>query len=636
MHPIQATVVALLLVSVCGASCPELPPAERGPISREPELLQTESMLYQARELARRFAQASAKNPPPCAAPQPAAMLETAANWISIDLKKIDSSRQTPLASLAKEEIVSAFAEIGFQAVELKGLKETQGATQTLAINPRWGADEDYAQFADLALGSGLQLMGTILGPGTGRGADFALALKNFGEYPGLYCLIEIDPKDWSALPRVQPNSFSANIPWLTLQSLHRMGYVPTNFVTFVKSSSWNVTEPIAGVDGKTRRWIYLRDADGNPQLDWLRPSYASLRVAAGDGLQNYYRFGQKLMSLPQGLPSSANEDVSLMLRKIGAFSAGHVRGGLAALNEPSADLLYDHITPRAAAHALIAQDAEALRLMYRLLLEHKIPLMRLVHTLHPFQELTCDWAEFLAEPKKRYQYAEQEMTGEALRRRLIQEDVLHMTGQPTGGDLRLSTWPALCSGDVAYESIDKQRDTVLALHLLLARFFAWQPGAFCVSAEDLVGAMTLEGPIDLAGFTNRSLYPSVPAQIKTASSFSGQLKRILKARRDLKLERAQLLDVPQSQERGVLILRYQLPNGLLALSAVNFGSAFVRQRLEHLGYTGTSAINMETGLTENKTFDSSLFELKLDPFSAKLVLFQPTYTSRDPNSRKH
>lgn len=585
------------------------------------------AMLFQAEEAARRFAPAISRAAPPSNKPQTDPLLQLASNWFSIDLTTIKTEGRSVLATLANEQLWDALAQMGIQAVELKNLKLESGTLVSLNFNPKWGTDEEYAALAEAAMRRKIHLIGALIGASTTKGADFALALKNYRDYPGLYSLIEIEAKDWPLLPNVAPKAFSANVPWLTLQTLHKMGYVPKEFITYVKTSDWNATEPITGLDGKARRWIYLRDGKGDPKLDWLRPSYASERLAVGNGLLNLYRLGQRIMGLESSLPNSARKELSLAVRKMGAFSTAHLKGGISSFAEKSADLNYDHLTPIAAFHALVAEDAEALRLLYRLMLDQGIQPKTLIHPLHPFRDSSCDWAEFLASPRKKYQYFEQEMTGEALRNRLLQEDVYQMTGQSTGKQLPLSTWAAACDGAFAFEELNKRRSIVMELHLLIAKFFAWQPGAFSLSAEDLLGTTSPEEPIDLIGPNSKSLYSSLTTQSQTSSSFASNIRAILLPRREFSLERAELIDVPCSPHKGLLILRYRLPeSGFTALLAVNFGRQKVAQTFESLEYAKTTAINLFERRAENKLFDSSLFQLKLDPLSAKLILFQPTY----------
>ncbi len=50
---------------------------------------------------------------------------------------------------------------------------------------------------------NGAVVIGDIIPGHSGKGADFRLAERGYGDYPGLYHMVEIQPKDWSVLPPV-------------------------------------------------------------------------------------------------------------------------------------------------------------------------------------------------------------------------------------------------------------------------------------------------------------------------------------------------------------------------------------------------------------------------------------------------
>lgn len=587
--------------------------------------LEIESMLFQANEISQLHAPLIAKAPPPSVCPQTDSLLLLAPNWFSIDLKILKTDGRSVLSYLNQENLWQAFAEMGIQAVELKGLKTADKPLVRLQIDPKFGTEEEYRQLAALAMKKGVRLIGSLIGGSTGQGADFALALKNFGAYPTLYSLVEILPQDWELLPCVKPKAFSVNIPWLTLQTLHKKGYVPTDFAPYIKESHWNATEPIRCMDNKIRRWIYLRDEKGFPRLNWLNPSFASIRVAAADALYCMFRLGQPILQMDAEWPEATNETMSLTVRKLGGFSAAFCQGGVQSFANSHSDVLYDHLTPMAALHALITEDAQVLRLLYRLLLEEKIPLKRLVHSLEPFGRFSCDWAEFLQNADKKYQYCAEEVSGESLRKRLLSEDRFRLEGKLS--DKPLSGWTEACASMLNIQDLEKKRKLIVSLHLLLAKLFALQPGPFSLSAQDLLGSSPSQKNIDLFGPNNESLYSSLPNQLRNPHSFASQLQTILRVRSEFGIERASLIDVPTPEHKGILILRYRLPDSKsVALLAVNFGKEEFIETIESCEYVQTNARNLLSGFTEKKLFDSSFFELKLDPLSAKLILFQSKY----------
>ncbi|HEX2583040.1 MAG TPA: hypothetical protein VHL30_02880 [Chlamydiales bacterium] len=578
---------------------------------------ETESMLFQAEELARHYAPIVSKQPPPSHSPQTDQLLRRSSNWLTIDLAELQTDGSSPLASLGNELLWEWLANIGFDGIELKGLKGSADAPVSFQIDPKRGTEIEYRELAVRAMNKGMHFIGSVVGGATGNGIDFALALKNIGSYPGLYSLIEIPEEDWELLPEVKRNSIAANIPWLTLQKLTDKGYVPQCSDPYVKKSDWNATKPIRCVDQTLRRWIYLSDAKGFPRLNWLNPTFASERLAAGDILQSIYRLGEPILQLDANLPESAQETLSLMIRKLKGYSAAFCKGGVSSFSNKMADLLYDHLTPIAALHALIAEDAEMLRLTAQMLLDENVQPKRLIHSLEPFGRAPCDWAELLASPRKKYRYLEEEWTGEALRLRLLCEDKERLQGLSTS-----FSWTKACSSCVLEtQNIHRKRDQIQELHLLLIQFFAWQPGAFCLSAGDLVGAL---GPFNLVKSTD-TLYASIPTQLQNPKSFVAHLQRILRVRRDISLERAELIDVPPVENKGLLIFRYRLAEtGYPALLVVNFSKMKASEVLESPAYARTSAIDLYSGRSIEKTHDSSFFIANVEPYTAKLILFQP------------
>jgi hypothetical protein len=592
--------------------------------------LETESMLFQADKLAKMYAPLVAKAPPPPLTPQTDALLSLASNWLSIDLTTVKTDGRSVLSYLSQSILWDALAEIGIEAVELKGLKSPIDAPTSFQIDEQFGTEQEYALLANTALKKGVRLVGKALGVVTGQGADFALALKNMGAYPELYALIEIDPQDWNLLPEVKKNSLSSNIPWLTIQNLHKKGYVPTDYAPYLKQSGWNATAPIVGSDQKQRRWIYLRDTEGSPHLDWLNPSFGALRLVAADSLYSMLRLGQPILEL-EGLPPHTEETMSLTIRKLGGFSVAIPQGGVESLHSCT-DASYDLLTPMASLHALIAQDASALKLMYDLMLENGVPAKRLVHALEPFGRNPNDWTELIHSPHTKHKYHEEEVTAEELRNQLLRDDLLRTKSQKSS-NLSWKSVPHVYPEIVPCRPENKSekkregvKEGMLALHVNLAKFFAWQPGIFSLSPQDLLGAAPEQQMLDLLGPNNDCLYSCAPSQLANPYSFASQLKKILRIRKDLNLAKATFLQTIATEHKEVLILRYQLLNQTEAILAVNFSQKPLEEMLESFVYAHTSVIDPLTGLTENKGFDSSFFTLKIDPFSTKLLIFQPKH----------
>jgi hypothetical protein len=582
-------------------------------------------MLFQTERIGKLYGPIAAKAAPPQEAPQTDALLSYASNWFSIDLKTIQTDGSSVLAYLGQPCLWDCLAEMGIDGVELQGLK-SKGPQINFQIDSEFGTEAEYTTLVSSATKKGICLIGKTIGNVTGKGADFALALQNVGTYPELYSMVEIPQEDWALLPMVNASSLSANVPWLTVQKLHKKGYIPSHFAPYVKQSAWNVTKPIQ-CEGKMRRWIYLRDEQGNPYLDWLSPTFGALKIAAADCLNGMFHFGWPILALGE-LPPNTEQTLSLTIRKLGRFSVGLARGGVGSL-DGCTDATYDHLLPMASLHALLSEDAEALRLLYNLLLSQKISPQRLVHALEPFGRLPNDWAEFLESPDKKHLYHQEELTASELQSRLLREDTFRIKGLKEG----TYSWNLVADSPPAIDicDLEKKRTVVISTHSMLAKFFAWQPGVFSLSLQDLLGAAPKHTKIDPLSPNADCLYSCAPSQLQNPCSFASQLKSILRVRKELRLEKADLVEVVESEQKSVLILRYLLPQNQAgirrtALLLVNFGGKECEVSLESYAYAHATAIDPMTHRTENKVFDSSFFELKINPLTARLVVFQPKY----------
>lgn len=574
--------------------------------------IQSDSLLSQADCIAKKYNVEVAKLSPPSATPQNC--LDTASVWFTIDLKELP---QPAFESLQDEMLWDHLREIGVQGVHLKGLKQQT----SIRLNPNWG--NDWESVALALQRKGMVLIGDSMGNSTGMSTDFGLALKNVGQYPGLYHLIEIEKQDWKLLPKVEPKAgqgrLAANVPWLKLEELKKKGYVPEEFAPYVKTSKWNATMPIRCADTKVRRWIYLTENELDPVIDWLNPSFAGPRIATADILDSTYRLGEKIIQIDDSIESNAKETLALWIRKLGNCSVQKAKS-IEELKNASTDMLIDTLTPPALLHALICEDTEALKLMYRLFLEEGIEGSRLVHTLQPFDQYSCDWSELLSNPKKRFTYYEENLTGEVLRARLLKEDLLSLGGK------KASTWADYCSTALTLKDLEKKREDATDLHLLLAFFYAMQPGAFSFSVSDLLGTVSPQ-TIQLMQANENTLYASLPGQFCNGKSFAMQLKKILTIRRENSVEKAELLAVPQTGQPGLILLIHRMKEtGMLQLLAVNFGRTPAEQSLEIPTIRNTTAIDLMTGLAEKKPLNSTSIRVELPPLTGKIILFQTKY----------
>ena len=150
----------------------------------------------------------------------------------------------------------------------------------------------------------------------TGKGADFRLAEMKVGDFPGIYHMVEIDPKDWHMLPRVRKGRDSINLDAEAEDQLAKSGYIVGRMqrVIFwepgVKDTNWSVTAPVVGPDGVERRWVYLHYfKEGQPSINWLDPSFAGMRMVIGDALHSLGDLGiRRAAAGRQRLPRGGEE----------------------------------------------------------------------------------------------------------------------------------------------------------------------------------------------------------------------------------------------------------------------------------------------------------------------------------------
>lgn len=569
---------------------------------------QGESLLSQANAISQKYSLEVAKATPPTLAPQPLQALKSASIWFTIDLAKIAAPA---FETLNSKKLWDILREMGVQGVHLLGLKQGGLFRTGISIDLKWG--EGWEEIFSFLEKKEMILVGDSFGNATGLSLDFAMSLKNIDGYRGLYHLVEIEKRDWPSLP-CAPKGF-ANVPWLTLQKLHKKGYVPEQFAPYVKESNWNATAEIQCADGKVRRWIYLKENKEDPVINWLGASFAGCRIAASDILDSMNNLGQKIIQIDGQIEEGAKETLTLWTRKLGGFSVLKTDGGLAEWRKSETDLIVDNLTRPALLHALIAEDAEVLKLMYRLFLETNIQTERLVHTLQPYSHFNCDYAIFSENSREKFQYYEEILTGDALKNRLLRQDAATIEGPDP------VTWPSLCQKRVG----DSERNLMQA-HLLLALFYAMQPGVFSFSVSDLLG-LTVDETVNPMVPNEHSLYGSLPSQMKNSCSFAHKLKQILMTRISSNIESAELIEVPDTNQKGLLILLYRLKGSLMTqMLAVNFSSKSARQTIELPALSQTSAINLMTGLCEKKALNASIFQLEVPPLAGKVILFQPQY----------
>ncbi len=540
----------LALLAVTCASAAELPQGCRGAQTDAAYIrwLEQHSMLRQAEALARRYAGNSIQWQRPYGIPQPRAASSRASVWFTAYPAATIAAApgKSVLATLGDERLWAAFQAIGIQGMHtgpmkrsgaIAGLRYTPSIDGnfdriSFEIDPDFGTEEQYRNLVQAAHNHGAIVIGDVIPGHTGKGADFRLAERACGDYPGLYHMVRIDPSDWGLLPPVPAGRDSVNLSPAVVDVLQKKGYIVGMlssrifYQPGVKDSDWSVTDVVRGADGVERRWVYLHYfKEGQPTLNWLDPTFAAQRLIVGDAAHELGVLGDGMIRLdangllgierdPQTgrvwseghpLSNTSNQLLGDMVRKLGGFTFQELALAFDSIRDMSrggADLSYDFVTRPAYEHALLTGDTEFLRLVFQLMRRYGIDPAGLVHALQNHDELTMGLPQFAgAHENDRYTFRGSAVTGKQLRE-IVQADMYsRLVGADSPYNLRFGDGVASTTATIITAALGLRElsgltsldiEKIKRIHLLLAFYNAFQPGVFALSGWDLVGALTL------------------------------------------------------------------------------------------------------------------------------------------------
>lgn len=512
------------------------------------EWLVRQSMLKDADVLSRQLSGSPSMWRNPYARPDARRAVSTSDVWFTAyPISLITRAGESFLTALADPELWTAFERIGINGVHtgpvkraggIRGWQETPSVDGHFdrigtQIDPAFGDEETFRRMTDVAEEHGGIVIDDIVPGHTGKGADFRLAEMAFKDYPGIYHMVEIPPDEWHLLPEVPEGRDSVNLDVATEASLADHGYIIGElqrvifFAPGVKETNWSVTAPVIGVDGVTRRWVYLHYfKEGQPSVNWLDPTFSGMRLVIGDALHSLGDLGTSALRLDangflgveksaEGMPAwseghplshAANHIIAGMVRKVGGFTFQELNLTVEDIRDTGAvgaDLSYDFINRPAYHHALATGDTEFLRLTLRTSLQLGVEPVSLVHGMQNHDELTYElvhWATL--HQNDVYTFRGEEITGGELAQRIRQDLVEAITEPAADYNLVFTTNGIACTsasliaatrGHATLDSIgDGDIPAIRDAHLLLAAFNAWQPGVFALSGWDLLGALTL------------------------------------------------------------------------------------------------------------------------------------------------
>ena len=556
----------VVLVGAMGSACQPTPPARPTAASSaapaatapsaaapdatsEPDILWLveHSMLHQADLAARRYSGQGALWQHPYAVPQPRAASALASVWFTAyPPSQVTGPGESVLESLGDPELWRVFRDIGISGMHTGPMKRAGGLrgreyTPTVdgnfdrissEIDPAFGTEAQYQSMVRRAGDNGAVIIGDVIPGHSGKGADFRLAERRYGEYPGLYHMVEIRPADWGLLPAVPAGKDSINLGPAAVDALKAAGYIVGRlprtifYEPGVKETDWSATDAVVGADGTRRRWVYLHYfKEGQPTFNWLDPTFAAPRLVAGDAIHSLGTLGERMLRLDangflgieagpdnarawsEGHPLSvtANQLIAGLVRKLGGYTFQELNltlEDLKSMSQGGADLSYDFVTRPAYHHALVTGDASFLRLALDLQWAYQVDPAALVHALQNHDELTLELVHFWTRHKDTtFTFRGKQVMGGALRETIRAEMHDRLQGLAAPYNLRAANGISCTTATVAAAALgihdlrhltDAQRRDIQRAHLLLAMFNAMQPGVFALSGWDLVGALTV------------------------------------------------------------------------------------------------------------------------------------------------
>jgi trehalose synthase len=437
---------------------------------------------------------------------------------------------------------------------------------------------------------------------------------------------------------------------------------------------------------------------DGQPTINWLDPSFAGMRLVIGDALHALADIGSGALRLDangflgveksaEGLPAwseghplseAANQLIASMVRKMGAFSFQELNltiDDIRTMSESGADLSYDFVNRPAYHHALVMGDTSFLRLTLQLSRDVGVAAVSLVHGLQNHDELTHELVHFATvHSDDEFIYHGKPIRGEDLALRVRGELVEHLTGEAAPYNRTFTTNGIACtttsmiSAALGYRDLadigEAETERIKEAHLLLAMFNALQPGVFALSGWDLAGMLTIDpaavadlirdgdtrwinrGAHDLIGLdeappaqwgrlpAGRSLYGTLPEQLRDERSFASRLGRIIEIRRRHEIHLADQLDVPEVSHPAMLVLIHRLPSGMLHVLALNFSREDIWGTVQSRCLKPYSRVTDMFGGWEGETQVDALnsFHLALAPFEGfSLLVEQPIGPEPEP-----
>jgi len=530
----------------------EDPTCVTGPLASLVRDLTQRSMLSEARALTQSLKNNGREWRSPYGEGQARDLIEKDQGDVWLDLypaSMVPIPGKTVMNTMGDPELWRQLQDVGVTVAHLNPVRRAGGLTTSLewtpttdggydrvslSVDPLYGNDQDYRDLVSTAARYDGYVAADIVPGHTGTGADWLLAKMNYKDYPYLYHMIEIKPQDWNLLPNVPEGKDAVNVSPALEKKLAELDYIDgvIDIVIFkttgVKETNWAVTPPVLGVDGVTRRWVYLHlFKQGQPTLNWLHPSFTTHELVVGDLLKTFNDLGAKIVrfdansllgteriadnslsakSVFHPLSALTTQQLAMTVRKLGGYSYEEnsilsqtlLRLGQATTFGP--DLSYDFTIRGGYISALLTGDVRLLKLQLEIMRNYDIGKgQRSIHSLQNHDELIANFNYDESQPDEQFLFGGKMMRAADINTIVTQtnfaaakEDGVRL-GEYGGLSTTLTTLVAgrLDVNLTRPSPQDVQR--VVNGSIMLAAFNALQPGLFQVSAWDLLGALQLD-----------------------------------------------------------------------------------------------------------------------------------------------
>ncbi len=520
--------------------------------------------------------------------------------WLRVSPVTATWANGSFFSRLAGDGLPARLAALGIRGIFFTGVAETgdewKGRSPaeelgqdaiSLGFGHASGTEKEYADLGEALAGSGILTGGQLFPPAPGMGADFALALRNVREYPGMFSLMEVPSQEWPLLPKVEEEDWAA-LDIAMVRTLRQRGILPEALVTELntrETGGWMVSGSVVGVDGQARRWICRWSLSPHrPVMHWDDPSCSARRVMESSaileaGLRHSALLGLRMEAWAGLEVASLTTTPKERLEPAGSALRDLTRH----IHHYGAAVLVEDVFSPEAVSLLQACGADAIRdpfmepaLSRSLLRENAAPLQK---ALRRSLSLNVDHARLWRGPRDGMP------DPEALPLPPEWAPLLEHKGR-----LRLNapTLAALVCGLAPGMNPDPdQLSALLDIHELQIALNALMPGLLMLSGSDLsvsvseghsLPAVPPSWALDPSPVTRQGL-PAGRALAKDAALLRGKplpemrLKNILALRASSGVARGTFIDAPDAGDPGVIALLSRLPSGKLLTVFGNFSS---------------------------------------------------------------